>query len=382
MWPVSWQIKASKFCNLRCRYCYEWNELADTQRIGVDGWQKILVAINRYHQLQTRRFDEGGQTSIVWHGGEPLALPIPYWQQVLDVAHEILTDHASGAFNYVVQTNLYSLPEALLGIFEREKFRVSVSLDLAPGVRTTIDGRETAERILANIQRLRQREIQINCQVVLGGHTHDRLCQIHDTLAELGIAFTIVPMFDAPLLPTSPELTISTDQCAAALEKLFVHWIESGCRVPIYNLSACLNTVLMHMAGLERLAWDAQRNGERVFMVNTDGALWSIVERYQPGRSIGNLFSQTIDEILDSPAYEASLQRREELLQLHCHQCPYRGACDGEPILTIPHNYPAGPCPIAARLCRFIENYLRLAGYDEEQVVSRLPKTAIATARI
>ena len=24
---VNWVVKVSKLCNLRCRYCYEWNEL-------------------------------------------------------------------------------------------------------------------------------------------------------------------------------------------------------------------------------------------------------------------------------------------------------------------------------------------------------------------
>jgi hypothetical protein len=29
MWQVTWTVKATKLCNLRCRYCYEWPHLCE-----------------------------------------------------------------------------------------------------------------------------------------------------------------------------------------------------------------------------------------------------------------------------------------------------------------------------------------------------------------
>ena len=41
---INWVVKASKLCNLRCRYCYEWNELAKPDRISLAQWEKLLLA--------------------------------------------------------------------------------------------------------------------------------------------------------------------------------------------------------------------------------------------------------------------------------------------------------------------------------------------------
>jgi uncharacterized protein len=78
MSAVTWIIKASKFCNLRCRYCYEWHELAQRKRISPEQWRKILQAARRYAELQRERFAEPASTRIVWHGGEPILLPMSY----------------------------------------------------------------------------------------------------------------------------------------------------------------------------------------------------------------------------------------------------------------------------------------------------------------
>lgn len=45
MWTMSWTVKVSKLCNLRCRYCYEWEGLANPARISLAEWAKILTAI-------------------------------------------------------------------------------------------------------------------------------------------------------------------------------------------------------------------------------------------------------------------------------------------------------------------------------------------------
>lgn len=369
MWIVNWQIKASKWCNLRCRYCYEWNELDQRRRIPLEDWEKTLVAVKHYHDMQGTRLEGSGRSVIVFHGGEPLALPVSYWEQVLDLAQQILgPSETTGDFSFVVQTNLYAVSEEMLNLLTKHQIRASVSLDVVPGTRLTAASGETERRVAENIDRLRARGIPATCQVVLAGHTKDRLREVHDFFAERGIAFGLTPVFGAPPLAANPDLTITAAEAAAALEDLFTYWMSRSCAVEVFNLSWYLNTVLLRLASLERLAWDARENGERIFTVNTDGTLWTPAERYCPDRSLGNLFHQSLDEILESPAYEDSLFRRDQLARRHCHGCRYAGACDGEPIFATPRDDPPGPCPIASRLCRFIEDYLCRAGYDERRI--------------
>ena len=58
---VHWIVKASKLCNLRCLYCYEWNELGNRARLSLEGWERLLVMIREYHQkraAELRTFPE------------------------------------------------------------------------------------------------------------------------------------------------------------------------------------------------------------------------------------------------------------------------------------------------------------------------------------
>ena len=122
------------------------------------------------------------------------------------------------------------------------------------------------------------------------------------------------------------------------------------------------------MTGLQRLPHARREFGEHVLVVNTDGTLYAHSERYVSGSALGNLFDQSIDEIIESSSYAASLSRNGLLLARHCEQCRMFGACDGLPVQTHPHRWPEGPCPVASRVCSFIEEYLREEGADEAMV--------------
>ena len=71
MKKLEWVVKASKFCNLRCAYCYEWNSLADAARIPIEGWQRVLDAIRTYHLRLQQQLGTCIQSRLIWHGGVP-----------------------------------------------------------------------------------------------------------------------------------------------------------------------------------------------------------------------------------------------------------------------------------------------------------------------
>lgn len=55
-------MKISKYCNLRCNYCYEYNELGNKQRMSLD-------LISRIFENIARNADEFESVSFIWHGG-------------------------------------------------------------------------------------------------------------------------------------------------------------------------------------------------------------------------------------------------------------------------------------------------------------------------
>jgi uncharacterized protein len=383
MWQVYWTVKATKFCNLRCAYCYEWNELSRRERIAPAQWGKIFVAARRYHALQSERLGETGRTCIVWHGGEPLLLPVAYFEDVLARERAVFgaAALASGEVRNRLQSNLVAASDEKLDLLSDHRFGLGVSLDWVPGVRLDLHGRETETQVLRNLKRVRDRGIPLTVATVLAGHTLAHLRRIHDQCAELEVPLHLLPMFDPP--QSAPQIGPSSDRAiVAALTDLYDHWVETGCAIRVEPLSSCLTTVLQRLCGLERPAYDRSVAGEQLLTVNTNGDLYTPRERYRDDLALGNVFRQTIEEILESPAYAASLARDSELADRHCGNCRYSGACDRHPVLARPHSWPAGPCPIVSRVCDYIEQ--RLAGEEVDASTLRdwLPLRAMTSGSL
>jgi uncharacterized protein len=67
---VYFVMKLSKQCNLRCTYCYEFDELGIADRMALDDLEAFLSG------LATDQPPDGWpQLRFVFHGGEPLLLP-------------------------------------------------------------------------------------------------------------------------------------------------------------------------------------------------------------------------------------------------------------------------------------------------------------------
>ena len=91
---ITWVLKTSKFCNMRCSYCYEWNELSDRARMSAELLRRIFLAIRTNHDRRCAAAPPDVRTvsRIVLHGGEPLILPLAYLQQLFATAEEVLGD--------------------------------------------------------------------------------------------------------------------------------------------------------------------------------------------------------------------------------------------------------------------------------------------------
>lgn len=371
MFTISWVIKASKLCNLRCRYCYEWNDLDKADRISLADWEKLLTAIRSYHQIQINRLDSPVTSLIIWHGGEPLILPSHYFEAVLELQRSILGAEAlrRGEYRNGLQTNLYALSEDKLDMLEREGFEVGISMDVAAGVRLNLSGLETEPRVAKNMDRLRARGIPFGAIVVLAGHSMEVLRKIYDFYETLEVPFSILPLLPAPLNSPNASFYITREQILDAMKGLFVYWMEKGCGIKVDPLQDYLQNVLAHITSLSRPRLNRRASGHSVFVVNTDGYLYEGDDCYEQEKSMGNVFGQSIEEIISSEAYDRSLDRHEYLFRLHCQSCKYLGGCDTVPLHHLPRNEdPQGRCRIAYSMHTFIESYLRENGFTEEEL--------------
>lgn len=351
-----WQIKVSTACDLRCRYCYEWERLGDSRRLTLEQWRRILEAAQCYRRIRQDRHGVRSHVVIVWHGGEPLLLHAGYVADVLQLQGAIFS--AEAAPTNVLQTNLHRVNDTLR-VMQSAGFTLSVSVDLAPGARVDARERETEVRTLENLERVVSAGGRCGVALVVGRHNHRRLPEIYDRLDRLGVEWLrLIPLFEPPESAPVGDLQLNADEIVAAFTRLFAHWTQRGARLPVYPFDRIL-TAVRHRSGRPAVVRDRRTQGETRLVVHPDGTLTDQAGTIRPDSVFGNVFTDPAEDLFDSPGYHASLDRDDALRSRHCGACAHRALCDTRALSEYPHRFPPGPCPVESPLLTLAADYVR-----------------------
>jgi uncharacterized protein len=174
-------VQPTPFCNIDCDYCY----LPDRQVRGIiepKTLEALFAAVFASSIL-------GDGFSLLWHAGEPLVLPISFYEQ----ANALLARHNLHGTKVRVcfQTNGLLISDAWCQFFLDSGARVGVSLDgprdLHDRHRRTRGGRGTFEGVMAGVRRLQRAGVAFSVICVL---TREALLQpgrIFDFFEQAGI---------------------------------------------------------------------------------------------------------------------------------------------------------------------------------------------------
>ncbi len=369
---IDWVVKASKLCNLRCSYCYEWDELADPARMSLDCWERVLTAV-RDHLDSARRWEwHGGvvQADIIWHGGEPMLLPESYFEAVLALQRRILPAEwlSSGTVRNTMQTNLYSVSDRKLALLKEHGFSFGVSYDHIGGTRLSAGGAQTEARVLGNIERAQAHGFDPGAILVLAGHTAPHVERIYAALKGRVRRMNVLPLFNGPDARPMQGTDISRDAVIDAMFRLFVAWIEDGCEMAVDPIERYFAAVLNRRLGLAMRPYDRESHGDSVVVVNIDGTLRTPGGGYGSA-PIGDLKRQRWAEIPQSDAYRRSLAQEGQARSAICGNCAYFGACNTYPLFADDDGgIAAGECRIAQPVMTMIDGYLDEIGCDDSIV--------------
>lgn len=380
-----WVIKVSKFCNLRCRYCYEWNSLQNAERMSLSSWRQVLEAVRTIGEEVEKATGLVERQNIIWHGGEPTILPLDYMESVMDLQHRVLPEtwFQKGRVHNALQTNLYSIPDQRLDFLLRHDFTIGVSFDVVAGARRDIQGRPTEAKVRANLAKLEAHGIQAPLIVVVAAHTARESDVVYEYLRARGTNVRLLPLFRGPAERDIDTIAAGHDEVNAAFVQIFRAWFADGCPFEIQPLKDYLTTVVMKMLGLERDVWHAHAAiGPKVLLVDTDGRIYEDCTEYTPESVLGDINSQTIGEIVTSPAYRASLEYNRTVAARVCAGCEYLLACRSTELFRVADDSAARRTCVNVRpILRAIETHLREQGIDESEVASLLSTNEFANRR-
>ena len=320
---VQWVVKTSKLCNLRCRYCYEFPSLADPTKMDLAHVRRLLARVARFYD-QT----PGTTVEFVWHGGEPLLLGSEYFDSIFEAQKRIFAKTKT-KYSNTIQTNLTILSPKILQLLSNFD-AVGVSFDPAGYQRVDCAGKNMDHRVVQNMQRLQDAGLKFGCITVLEKHNVKYVDETYDFFADIGCTFRVLPYYRVGVLSQVSDHALSADDVLQAFKRLACRWLDSSADIRVHPIQGYFEIALRTLRATDasyRLYTKQAR--ELVYIVNTDGMLYSIADAYDPALAHGNIFRQSLQDIVDSKAYQGVVAAANLRMRAACSSCKYLGDCSG-----------------------------------------------------
>ena len=179
-------VQPTPFCNLDCDYCYLPTR-DDRSRLSLE---ILEAAVERV--LESPYF-EGGFT-MLWHAGEPLTMPIAFYDAATARIQAVLERHGlpSETIRQSLQTNATVIDGAWCDCFERNDIHVGVSMDgpadLHDRHRRTRTGLGSHAAVMRGIAWLQRRQIPFQVICVLTADALAHADGLYDFFVDHGIA--------------------------------------------------------------------------------------------------------------------------------------------------------------------------------------------------
>jgi len=329
-------LKLSKLCNLRCTYCYEYDELAVKDRMPREGLEFFIAGVADFALQQRARGLPPSEFRFVFHGGEPLLLPDEYLAALRDYQCKFLDPH-NIPYGNILQTNLFRVSKSKIELLKSLGIRLGVSVDVFGDQRVTLSGSDSQDRVLDNLQMLNDIGYLNNPGVgaisVLhkGNIAHAEL--IYDFFNELRISYRILPL-ESGAVDEAPmrfrHLMITNVEKVAVLKQIAERHERLNKGIKVLPLDDYEQSARRYLDGTQALPYDFP-DSEWALIVNTNGDAYNSGDEYRPEGYMGNVFRQSLTAIFASETYAATVAMRRARMAT-CQSCRYRNACTRIPI--------------------------------------------------
>jgi uncharacterized protein len=316
-------VKVSKYCNLRCTYCYEYLELGNKERMSLAAMRLLFENVAAYanaHALSSAEF--------IWHGGEPFLIPIDYFSQVQAMQEDILGDKV--AYTNAVQTNLTVLTAGHLSLLGKGHLfeDIGISFDVFGDQRVDTAGKLRTDTIVANMQKLKDAGIPFGAITVLARNTLPHVDAIYRYYDSVGVESRFLPFYMTAYEGQASQHALTFEELTRALALLADSWLTSERATPVEPISEYLDYAIAHMTDAPKRVYD-RFHTERVYIVNIDGGVWGVGEAYDAADCYGNIFTSPFVEVLTSTTRRRLCAASTARMERYCGTCEYFGHCPG-----------------------------------------------------
>ena len=328
-------VKATRLCNLRCEYCYDWRAEAN----------QTMTFETLSHLVRSALVEPGhDRVYFGWHGGEPTTLPIEFYERALWLQARYLQPRQ--VVSNSIMTNATLLDDTWLDFLADNRFTVGVSIDGPPEIhdaqRRDARGRATFDRVRTGLDALTDRGLDPGIIMVVDHATIERgAAALFEFVVELrvrsiGLNFAMPAAVPDATPGTTVAHYVPPPEKWKFLIELYDVWREHGDRsLSIRELDATRRRVAGHPGLVCTHGGDCFGN---LFAVEPDGEV-SHCSYFggDPRYRWGNVRTSSFGQIRRSLNLAAvTRQRAAELDSMRA--CPERSTCLG----GCPHELYAG----------------------------------------
>ncbi len=317
-------------CNLSCSYCYYLSK--EKGRMS-DALLEEFIRQNIEAQTQP-------EILFIWHGGEPLLLPLIYYARALELQQK----YAHGRhIDNCLQTNGTLLNDEWCQFFREHNFLIGISIDGPEPMHNTF--RQDFEHTLRGIRLLQKHGVEWNAMATVNSRNADNPIEFYHFFKDLGCKYL---QFTPVVERTNPRqalesvamnsegwaknASITTEsvepmQWGRFLTGLYDEWIKED-----------VGSIFVQLFDATLANWVGQPPGLCSMSslcglspaLQPDGSLYSCDHFVFPSYKLGNIHHQTIAEMMYGQQQQRFMRTKVDSLSQRCRECDYLFACHGE----------------------------------------------------
>ena len=332
---------AGALCNLACDYCYylEKAKLYQESPRHVMSDELLEKFIEEYINSQTMQ-----EVLFTWHGGETMMRPLSFYRKALALQKK----YAKGRqISNCLQTNGTLLTDEWCRFFHDNQWLVGISIDgpqeFHDEYRRNRQGRPSFVKVMQGINLLKKHNVEWNAMAVVNDYNADYPLEFYHFFKELDchyiqfapIVERIAPHADGRHLAAVDEeskegladFSITPRQWGNFLCSIFDEWVRQDVgNYYIQLFDSTLANWVGEQPGICTLAKTCGHAGVMEF----NGDVYSCDHFVFPQYKLGNIYSNTLAEMMYGERQQKFGQAKYTALPAQCKKCPYLFACNGE----------------------------------------------------
>ena len=327
-------------CNLACAYCYyleKANLYKDTSK-HVMSDELLEKFICEYIGSQTMH-----EVLFTWHGGETLMRPLNFYRKVVEQQRRYAGGHA---IDNCIQTNGTLLTDEWCEFFKEHNWLVGVSIDgpqeFHDEYRKNRLGRPSFAKVMQGIRLLNKHGVEWNAMAVVNDYNADYPLEFYHFFKEIGCRYIqFAPIVErlskhedgrylaTPLQPGEQlaEFSVSPEHWGNFLCTLFDEWVRNDVgQIFIQLFDSTLANWVGEQPGVCSMAKTCGHAGVMEF----NGDVYACDHYVFPEFKLGNIYQQTLVEMMYSERQMEFGQMKQKSLPAQCRACEFLFACNGE----------------------------------------------------